>query len=148
MFWATFHIMSMSYPDEPTYVEKRAAKEFFNAQGHLLPCPVCREHFREILQGVPVDNWLDNRKSLVEWVIMVHNEVNKRLGKPVVSEDDFYRAYRQMAERGLPIPPSAPIAEIHDGTLREAYLRGATQALGAAAAIGTVGWLLWVSYRK
>ena len=28
MFWSTLHIVSLAYPEEPTYAEKRAAKEF------------------------------------------------------------------------------------------------------------------------
>ena len=37
MFWATFHITSLAYPDAPTYTEKRAAKEFFNANPEVTP---------------------------------------------------------------------------------------------------------------
>jgi hypothetical protein len=148
IFWATMHIVSMGYPDEPSYAEKRAAKEYFNGLQHLLPCPTCRNHFREVLQGIPVETWLDNRKSLVEWVWMAHNEVNRRLQKPTITQDEFYKRYKEMADRGLPIPPAAPTAEIHDAANRQAYIQGATHAAAIIAGVSALGALLWLSYRQ
>lgn len=148
MFWATLHLVSMSYPEQPSYSEKRAAKEFFNALPFLLPCPVCRDHFAEVLKGIPVETWLDNRTSLTEWVWMAHNRVNLRLGKPEFSKADFVAEYRKMAERGLPIPPARPTAEIADEMLTAAYIRGGAHTVAALAAVGAVGALLWWSYKK
>jgi hypothetical protein len=148
MFWATLHITSLAYPEEPTYTEKRAAKEFFNALPHLLPCPTCREHFKEVMQGIPVETWLDNRKSLTEWVWMAHNQVNKRLGKAELTQAEFIDRYRAFAERGLPIPPANTTAEISDAMLTQAWIRGASAAAGVLAAAAVLGGLLWVSYRS
>lgn len=146
MFWSTLHITSLAYPDDPTYAEKRAAKEFFNALAHLLPCPVCRNHFSEILQKSPVENWVDNRKSLTEWTWSAHNQVNQKLGKPEITMTEFYKRYSDMAERGLPIPPSNPHAEITDAAVQAAWIRGASTAIGTVAVAAAVGGLLWASY--
>lgn len=146
IFWAMMHILSMAYPEDPTYSEKRSAKELFNALVHLLPCPVCRSHYKETLQKIPVETWLDNRTSLVEWVWMVHNDVNERLGKPVISQAEFVRRYTEMAERGLPTPPSNPQAEINDAATEAAWIRGASSAVGFFLVVGVVGGLLWASY--
>ena len=148
MFWSTLHIMSLAYPDDPTYSEKRAAKELFNALVYLLPCPVCRSHYKVILQVMPVESWLDNRKSLVEWVWMMHNEVNKKLGKPEITMSEFYKRYNEMADRGLPIPPSNPHAEISDAAVEAAWIRGASSTVAAIAVVAAVGGLLWASYQK
>ncbi len=147
VFWCTLHVISLAYPDEPTYAEKRAAKDFFNALAHLLPCPVCRDHFREMLQGMPIENWLDNRKSLIEWVWTAHNRVNNRLGKREITLEEFYAAYKDMADRGLPIPPASPTAEINDAAQNAAFVRGASYMAGAIGVAGIVGTLLWVSYK-
>jgi hypothetical protein len=148
IFWSTMHIVSLGYSDEPTYPEKRAAKEFFNGLQYLLPCSVCRNHFREVIQGLPVETWLDDRKSLVEWVWMVHNQVNQRLGKSTITLDEFYKRYKTMADRGLPVPPAAPTADIHDATLSQSYIQGATHAVVAVAGVAALGTLLWLSYRQ
>jgi hypothetical protein len=140
------HITSLAYSDTPSYAEKRAAKDFFNAMVFLLPCPVCREHFRVVIQEKPVENWLDNRKSLIEWVWMAHNSVNRQLGKAEVSMNEFMTAYSKMAARGLPIPPAAPTAELSEAERAEAWAQGVGHTVAGAAVIITVGGLLWVSY--
>ena len=147
MFWGTLHIISLAYPENPTYSEKRAAKDLFNSLAHLLPCPVCRSHYRDIVQRDPVENWLDNRKSLIEWVWATHNRVNVVLGKREITLMEFYKHYNDMAERGLPIPPSNPQADITDATQQAAWVRGASTSLGIVVAAGVVGGLLWASYR-
>ena len=148
IFWSTMHLVSLAYPDQPTYAEKRAAKEFYNALAYILPCPVCRSHFSEILKGLPVETWLDNRESLVEWVWTVHNRVNQRLGKPETSREEFHRRYKEMAERGLPIPPASPTAEISDAAIDAAWIRGASTTAGVVFAAAVVGGLLWMSYKS
>lgn len=148
IFWATMHIISLGYPDEPSYAEKRAAKEFYMGMQHLLPCPTCREHFKGVLQGLPIESWLDNRTSLTEWVWMAHNEVNRRLERPTYTKDEFFAAYGAMADRGAPIPPSAPIAERDSAAVQHAYVRGATHAGAAILAVSVVGALLWFSYKQ
>jgi hypothetical protein len=147
IFWAMMHIVSMAYPDDPTYSEKRAAKDLFNALAQLLPCPVCRTHYKETIQKIPVETWLDNRTSLIEWVWMVHNAVNERLGKPTITQTEFFKRYAEMAERGLPIPPSNPQAEITDAAVEAAWIRGASSAVGVVLAVSIVGGLLWISYK-
>ena len=146
--WATMHLVSLGYAEDPSYSEKRAAKDFYNSLPHLLPCSVCREHFREVLKGLPVETWLDNRTSLIEWVWMVHNKVNERLGKAQITQAEFYQRYREMADRGLPVPPASPTAEIADAKLTEQYAQGAAHAAIGIAAVTLVGGLLWMSYKS
>ena len=146
LFWSTFHIVSLGYPESPTFAEKRAAKEFFNSMIFLLPCPVCKEHFSDVLKTLPVETWLDNRSSLTEWVWMLHNRVNARLGKPEISKSAFFGRYVAMAERGLPIPPSTPMDAATEAAEQAAWIRGAATTLGTVAVVGAIGGLLWVSY--
>ena len=147
MFWSTLHIISLGYPEDPTYSEKRAAKELFNAMVYLLPCPACRSHYKEVLQVNPVESWLDNRKSLTEWVWTTHNQVNLKLGKPEITMTEFYKHYSDMAERGLPIPPSNPQAQISEVESQAAWIRGASTMIGIVAVTAAVGGLLWASYK-
>jgi len=146
IFWATMHIAALGYADEPTYAEKRAAKEFYMALQYMLPCPVCRDHFKDILVALPVDAWLDNRKSLTEWTWMAHNQVNQRLGRQPITKDEFFARYREMAERGLPIPPAAPTAELSEAAMTSAWTRGASTTVVTLVALGIMGGLLWSSY--
>lgn len=148
VFWATLHIVALAYPDSPSYAEKKAAKEFYTSMAHLLPCPICRGHYTEILKAMPVDTWLDKRTTLVEWVHSVHNAVNKQLGKPEISLTEFHRKYKQMADAGLPHPPSGATAEMAEAALNAAYAQGALHVILGGAAVAIIGGLLWSSYRK
>lgn len=47
-----------------------------------VPCGECRQHWLGLLQKFPLDV-----KNQYEWSVMIHNEVNKRLGKPIWSPE-------------------------------------------------------------
>jgi hypothetical protein len=47
----------------------------------LFPCKICSEHFKELLARNPVRN--SNREELVDYMCDIHNQVNKRLNKPI-----------------------------------------------------------------
>ena len=147
IFWATLHIVALAYPNEPSYADKKAAKEFYTSFTVLLPCPVCRSHFTEIIKAMPIDTWLDKRSSLLEWTLAVHNQVNKQLGKREISMSEFHRKYQQMASLGLPHPPSGVLAEMKEATENAAYAQGILHTILGITAVGAIGGLLWTSYK-
>jgi hypothetical protein len=99
-FWHTMHLVALGYPIEPSYAEKRAAKEFFESFTHLIPCPTCKLHYAEHLKELPVTPSLDNRKDLFKWTVDMHNLVNKDLGKPQYTESDAIAFYHKLGEMG------------------------------------------------
>jgi hypothetical protein len=147
IFWSTLHIVALAYPDNPSYVEKKAAKDFYTSLSHILPCPVCRSHFVEILKAMPVDTWVDSRANLIEWVWTVHNTVNKRLGKPEITLAEFHAKYKKMADIGLPYPPSSAVTAIEEATVNAAYGKGILHTVLSLTAVGSIGYLLWSSYK-
>ncbi len=98
--WHTIHIVALGYSKEPTYAEKKAAKEFYEGLVHLIPCPVCRVHYAEHLKTNPVTPALDTREDLFNWTVNVHNSVNKSLGKPELTPLEALQWYQQLGERG------------------------------------------------
>jgi hypothetical protein len=87
-FWMTIHIVALGYPAEPTYTEKRAAKEFFESIGHLLPCPTCRDHYKTHIAAMPITPHLDRRDDLFKWTVDLHNAVNRSLQKPTWTQEE------------------------------------------------------------
>ena len=88
----------LSFPpraqDVPTATQRVQARRFFDALGDLYPCATCRADFR-----------VDSRASLSRWVCERHNEVNAKLGKPLVScelrdLDERWRHSKDCSHRG------------------------------------------------
>jgi hypothetical protein len=47
------------------------------------------------LEKYPVTTYLDNRESLIRWTHFIHNKINKKLDKPIVSLEEFYNTYKK-----------------------------------------------------
>lgn len=98
-FWHTIHIVALGYPKNPTYTDKKCAKEFYESLAYLLPCSICREHYNEYLTKTPLTPFLDSRKDLIKWTIQIHNQVNKMLGKPEWSFEEVIAYYERVGRR-------------------------------------------------
>lgn len=132
-FWHTMHLVALGYPNEPTYAEKRAAKEFFESFTHLIPCPTCKIHYADHLKEMPITPSLDNRKDLFRWTVDMHNLVNKDLGKPQYTEVDSIAFYHKLGEMGR--SPVWTPEDIQSYYFAKVAKYGAA-ALGAAALTG------------
>ena len=106
IFWATLHIVSLSYSDEPTDRQKQNAKNFYESMIDVLPCPICRTHYEENLKILPLDNALSNRKDIIEWVFNMHNLINKQLGKREFSFEEFIESMHNLEMAKKSVPPS------------------------------------------
>lgn len=98
-FWHTIHIVAMGYSKNPTYTDKKCAKEFYESLAFLIPCSVCREHYKEHLVSSPITTNLDSRTDLINWTISIHNKVNKMLGKPEWSLQEVLTYYEHIGNR-------------------------------------------------
>ena len=99
-FWHTIHITALGYPSKPSFAEKKAAKEFFESLKFLIPCPICKEHYKEHFEKHPITPYLDTRQDLFRWTVILHNEVNKMLGKKEYTETQSIQFYSRLGERG------------------------------------------------
>jgi len=137
LFWHTIHITALGYSNEPTYSQKRAAKEFFEALAHLIPCPLCRSHYETHLQKYPISPHLDKRIDLFRWTVNLHNEVNKSLGKPTQTEMEVIYFYKRIGAR-----EKSPV--INQDTLDEVDIRSMLKGGFVGAGLTFLaGSLLW-----
>lgn len=85
--WKFLHTIAMYYPDEPTEMDRQHYKMFFLTLPHVLPCVACQEHLLEYMSRHihTFNHAFENRFTLTMWLIDVHNAVNKRLNKRIVS---------------------------------------------------------------
>lgn len=137
IFWHTIHVVALSYPSNPNYAQKRAAKEFYESMAELIPCPMCREHYKKHLQKLPLGPHLDRRQDLFRWTVEVHNEVNKLLGKPLVTEAESIQFYMRIGARDKsPFITHVDFEEIDSRSMLKGAILGAT-------VVGLAGGLLW-----
>ncbi|XP_078052734.1 evr1_Alr domain-containing protein Alr [Augochlora pura] len=78
--WALLHTMAAYYPDHPSDAQKSYMKQFFYSFSQFYPCYVCAEDLREQLKQSPPQT--DSQETLSNWLCDIHNEVNKKVGKP------------------------------------------------------------------
>ena len=92
-FWFILHSISMNYPVKPSFNQKRHHYDFFFNLKYVLPCEKCRKHYSVLFQKVPITPFLDSREAIINWVIYIHNEVSKSLGKEQYSLDQVIKNY-------------------------------------------------------
>jgi len=83
--WHFIHFIAMNYPITPTEDDKQKFNTFFQSLQYTLPCEGCAYNFGEKLKKSPPR--LESRKSLFEWTVDMHNEVNVSTGKQKINYD-------------------------------------------------------------
>ena len=142
LFWHTIHITALGYSANPTYGQKKAAKEFYESLVFLIPCPVCRQHYETHLQKNPLTPHLDRRDDLFRWTVNLHNEVNTTLGKHRLLESEVIYYYRRIGARG-----KSPV--INQDTLDELDMRSMIKGgLIGGGAMFALAAAVWYSTQK
>ena len=141
-FWHTIHIAALGYPQEPTYSDKKAIKEFFESLKSIIPCPICRSHYVSHMSKMPISASIDTRADLFRWTVDLHNEVNVMLGKRKFTETEVIHYYTRLGSRGTsPVIGAEDFMEADN----QAMLKGV--AVGVAVA-GIAGAAIWFSMPK
>jgi Erv1 / Alr family len=68
--WGVLHTLCLTGTITPEFVQEFA---------RVIPCPACSVHFKQLLEDFPFEQALDK----FEWSVLLHNQVNERLGKPL-----------------------------------------------------------------
>ena len=92
--WIFLHSISMTYPDKPTEQDKTNFKTFFTSIQNVLPCSICKKHYKQNLINNPIQ--LNSKKELVQWMIDIHNSVNKLNKKKQYSYNEVINYYDRL----------------------------------------------------
>lgn len=94
--WTFLHACVFSYPErDPTAAMRQSAFWLLRSLDYMLPCEKCAEHYRDATRHVtsPQHPVFNTRNTLARFYVDLHNDVNERLSKPIVSYDTVERAY-------------------------------------------------------
>lgn len=92
--WIFLHTITLNYPDEPTKFDKENYKNFFENLSHVIPCEVCRSHYKQNIKKYPIQ--LESKETLTRWLHKIHNIVNVKNGIEEFSYDEFIKKYSDM----------------------------------------------------
>ena len=92
-FWTTFHYIAATYSDSPNPSIKSTMKNFIQSIPVFLPCSTCQDHAFAYIKSHNLDKIVSNRKEIFTFFFNFHNEVNKRLNKPLMKMEDALNAY-------------------------------------------------------
>ncbi|CAN8104962.1 unnamed protein product [Discula destructiva] len=79
--WTLLHSIAATYPISPSPAQQDDVVGFVKLFSRLYPCWVCAEDFQTYIRKDPVK--AGSRGEFGTWLCNAHNDVNKKLGKPV-----------------------------------------------------------------
>jgi hypothetical protein len=80
-YWGMLHTVAVSYPDHPDAIQRKVCYRFVNNLPSLMPPGESSSSFSRLLKEYPVAPYLDRKEDFVRWTNMIHNKVNKHLGR-------------------------------------------------------------------
>jgi hypothetical protein len=84
--WKFIHWVALTYPTNPTPIDKKNYLKFFESLQDVLPCPFCAVHFKQNMTKNPIR--LDNNMELFNWTVEMHNEVNRQNSKKIYTYEE------------------------------------------------------------
>lgn len=98
--WRALHTFSFTYPVRANTKQQRAAHEWIRAFGGILPCPRCADawyadtsELSALANDAERRRILAGRDALSRYLVLVHNRISHRIGKPTVAYDHVRAAY-------------------------------------------------------
>ena len=86
--WYLIHTLSYTYDKN----HKIHYQDFFNYLKIIIPCPICREHYRSYITKNPIT--INNKNDFINWCFIFHNKVNIRLDNSCMSIDTCNKLYK------------------------------------------------------
>ena len=86
LFWGALHVAALGCSNHENLVN------FVECYKAIIPCMSCRQHFEEVLDANPVPA-VSNPAELFAWTVDVHNIVNKRINKPLLTYEEAYQTW-------------------------------------------------------
>lgn len=98
--WFFLHSMTLSLPAQVPPEKQQSLKALMMDLQTTLPCPSCGEHLAEHMKEYPIEPHLATRDSMVDWMINLHNMVNRACGKRELPKEEVLPLYAAAFSEG------------------------------------------------
>lgn len=88
--WMFLYCVVKTFPEQPSTRQKREYLLFFHSISSILPCKLCRRHYRQWLRRHPIEDHLGCSEQLEAWLLDLHNYIRQRLRKPPIPDFQIY----------------------------------------------------------
>lgn len=93
--WEFLHAITFNYPIKPTPNDKQRIKNLFYILGDNYPCAYCRDSYKIFIEEIKIDKFYDSRYGVVLWLYLIHDLVNKKLGKKSIPFKEVVSKYEK-----------------------------------------------------
>jgi hypothetical protein len=91
MMWKILHTMSVYY--FPHDDEKNELAQFLNHLYFYIRCKKCKLHYILYIKEINLQNVCENRNTLFEFFVNLHNSVNIKLNKSIMTIEEAKQNY-------------------------------------------------------
>lgn len=95
VYWKYLHMIANEYPDNPNRTDINNHYALIQSFIHTIPCPKCKQDMRKLVNNTQLKIALQRKLSCAKYLWDIHNKVNKKLGKPLLSFHNFKGLYNQ-----------------------------------------------------
>lgn len=92
-YWFVLFTIAITYPIYPNDVSKKKYYDFIQNLPLFIPNEKFSNDFINVLDKFPVTPYLDSRESFIRWVHFIHNQINIKLNKPILSLEEAMEKY-------------------------------------------------------
>ena len=87
--WYRFHKEAIRYPDNPCQCDINRIIDYYHKKFFkYIDCPTCCKEYRKIIYSTPLR--VASREALFDWTVDVHNLINKKLGRPLMTYEQAF----------------------------------------------------------
>lgn len=91
--WFCLHNTAVHYPDHPTFEQKNQMKMFVKSFPVMLTCKTCFDYTQNIMNNINIDQVVENRYTLFTFFFKLHNQVNKKINKRILSWEEVSKIW-------------------------------------------------------
>ena len=108
-FWCTIDAIAVVF-DPSSSQSKEFTHLFFHSLQGVIPCFECRNHYCMYYREYPVQDALDTKSDLLEWILRLKNAIQTRLGgRPTFTLTDYARNMESKFQIALTVWPSIAV---------------------------------------